>query len=137
MWRDLRDSGVRITSSWIDEDGEGQTEDFGDLWQRIENEIRRSSALVLYVEPSDFPLKGALVEVGMALAIGLPINVVAPGVFLERSMRPIGSWAAHPSVCFFEDVRAAAEFTTAARTAEPEDTQHVCDVPSQQEKSND
>lgn len=105
MWRALRASGVRITSTWIDEDGEGQTEDFGDLWSRIQDEVARSEALLLYVEPDDFPLKGALIEVGMAMAANTPIGVIAPGVELEeRSMRPLGSWASHPRVWFFSTV---------------------------------
>lgn len=31
MWRRFRAQGVPITSSWIDEDGEGQTADFREL----------------------------------------------------------------------------------------------------------
>lgn len=53
----------------------------------------------LYAEAGDFPLKGAFIEVGMALSAGVPVVVVAPGVAIEpRSMRPIGSWMAHPLV---------------------------------------
>lgn len=105
MWRALRASGVNITSSWIDEDGPGQTADNRELWSRIQDEVGRSQVLIIYVEPDDFPLKGALVEVGMAMARNVPIGVVAPGVELdERSMRPLGSWAAHPRVWFFETV---------------------------------
>ena len=104
MWRKMRDLGARIVSSWIDEDGEGQTEDFSELWQRIENEIRSAERLVLYVEPDDFPLKGALIEVGMALAMGKPVFIAAPGVTLEpRSFRPLGSWAQHPQVKRIEE----------------------------------
>jgi hypothetical protein len=107
-WRRLRSTGVPIISSWIDEDGEGQTVDFGDLWSRVEAEVTTAERLVLYVEPGDFPLKGALVEVGMALAAGVLVRVVAPGVELEpRSMRPLGSWAAHPLVSFAASVEEA------------------------------
>lgn len=107
-WRRLRSEGVPIISSWIDEDGEGATDDFGELWQRIHAEVTSARLLVLYVEPGDFPLKGALVEVGMALAAGVSVCVVAPGVELEsRSMRPLGSWAAHPFVHFAPDVATA------------------------------
>ena len=60
MWRQLRNSGWRITSSWIDEAGEGETDDFSELWARISREIWRADALVLYAERLDFPLKGAL-----------------------------------------------------------------------------
>lgn len=99
-WRMLRDiGGWHIISSWIDEAGEGRTADFSELWLRIENEIRNAERLILYVEADDFPLKGALIEVGMALALGVPVYVVAPGVILEeRSCRPLGSWMRHPRV---------------------------------------
>ncbi len=108
MWRALRADGARIVSSWIDEDGEGQTDCFMELWTRIEREVQSCRQLVLYVEPGDFPLRGALVEVGMALAMGRPVVIVAPGVAIEdRTNRPIGSWAAHPLVSFSGDVRQA------------------------------
>jgi hypothetical protein len=101
-WRRLRDeAGWKITCTWIDEDGPGRTVDIGTLWERIAREVARSERLVLYVEPDDFPLKGALVEVGMALAHSIPIRVVAPGVVLERvSFRPLGSWCTHRLVTF-------------------------------------
>lgn len=99
MWRDLRSSGWLITSSWIDEAGEGETDDFAQLWMRISNEIWMADALVLYAEGGDFPLKGALVEVGIALALNKTIYVCLPGVELQgRTARPIGSWIFHPSV---------------------------------------
>lgn len=100
QWRLLRDIlGWHIVSSWIDEAGEGETNDFSDLWLRIVDEIRGAERLIFYVEQDDFPLKGALVEVGIALAAGVPVYVVAPGVVIEgRSRRPIGSWIDHPLV---------------------------------------
>lgn len=101
MWRHLRDHGVKITSSWIDEAGEGETACMVDLWRRIEAEVRKSDALILYAEPDDFPLKGALIEVGMALGMGKRVLIVAPDVTLEpKSLRPLGSWAMHPLVTF-------------------------------------
>jgi len=108
MWRALRDQGARIVSSWIDEDGAGQTADFSDLWSRIEAEIRSADRLVLYAEADDFPLKGALVEVGMAIAMGKPVYLVLRNVELDpRNFRPLGSWAAHPGVHRIHEVAAA------------------------------
>lgn len=99
MWRRLRDEGWPIVSTWIDEAGLGDTEDMGELWSRIEREIRSSCGLVLYAEPTHFPLKGGLVEVGIALGAGVPVVVVLPGVEIDpRSCRPVGSWIRHPSV---------------------------------------
>jgi len=111
-WRRLRDEeGYVLTSSWIDEAGEGETADFGELWVRIAAEVARSERLVIYAEPGDFPLKGAFVEIGMALMTGIPIYVVLPGVKLEdRSCRPIGSWIKHPLVRYVgEDLYKALE----------------------------
>ena len=105
MWRRLRDQGVPINSTWIDEAGDGETACFTELWGRITDEISRSSALILYAEESDFPLKGALTEAGIAIGLGKRVGVVTPGVAYEaRSMRPIGSWVSHPLVTRFETI---------------------------------
>ena len=113
-WRRLRDrDGWKITSTWIDEAGVGESADLGALWVRIEAEIAGSERLVLYVEPEDFPIKGALIEVGIALAHRVPIRVVSPGVVIEpTSLRPLGSWVRHPLVTFADTMAEALEGTT-------------------------
>ncbi len=117
MWRRLRNEGWPIVSSWIDEDGEGQTGDFGELWDRINREIQESCGLVLYVSAEDFPLKGALVEAGMALGMNKPVRVVADVMLEPRSMRPLGSWASHGNVSFCESVEQALSELTAKEPA--------------------
>lgn len=108
MWKALRKSGASIVSTWIDEADAGVTSDFSELWYRIECEIRSADRLVLYVEIGDFPLKGALVEVGMALAMGKPVFIVAPNIDLDdRDFKPLGSWAKHPNVSFCDDIHLA------------------------------
>lgn len=108
MWRDLRNGGVEVTSSWIDEAGEGESACLTDLWRRIAYEVDQADFLILYVEKDDFPLKGALIEVGMAIGHGKRVLVVAPGVELEpRSLRPLGSWALHPLVTLHNSIRHA------------------------------
>lgn len=94
VWKAYRARGWKINASWIDEAGEGETADFGELWERIRGEIERSHALVFYAGGvEDFPFKGALVEVGMALAMGKPVIVALENVMLDgRTMRPVGSW---------------------------------------------
>jgi len=108
-WRRLRDiEGWQITSSWIDEAGTGESTDIGNLWSRVEGEIARSKLLILYVEMGDFPLKGALIEVGMAIATPIPICIVAPGVVLDPiSFRPLGSWVRHPRISFCDTMAEA------------------------------
>lgn len=93
-WRELRDRGWPIISTWIDEAGPGLTEDFGELWRRIDREIHQAKGVVLWVEPDGFPLKGALIEIGIALGRGKPIGIYAPNVDLTK----LGSWIQHPLV---------------------------------------
>lgn len=114
MWQQFRRDGVIIASSWIDEAGEGETGDFGELWARIEREIRSSRALVLYAQENDFPLKGALVEVGMALAVGVPVFVYTNAKLDGRTMRPMGSWILDRRVTMCESIHGAVGL---ARTA--------------------
>jgi hypothetical protein len=96
MWKAFRASGWNITSTWIDEAGEGETSDFTELWARITREIRAAAGVILYAERADFPLKGALVECGIAIGMGKPVYVVLPDVNLEgRTLKPIGSWVKH------------------------------------------
>jgi len=105
LWLELKEKGIPIISSWIHETGENETEDFGELWSRIRNEVRLCKALVLYVEPEDFPLKGALIETGMALAFNKPVIVCLPGVVLDgRTNRPIGSWIGSPLVTRIDNI---------------------------------
>jgi len=110
-WRRLRDNdGWKITSSWIDEARAGESTDLGSLWEHIAAEIGRSERLILYAETEDFPLKGALIEVGMAIAARIPIRVVIPDVILDPvSFRPLGSWVRHPMVIFCDTMDEALE----------------------------
>lgn len=108
MWRDLRAKGWPIISTWIDEAGENETNDLTALWHTNFGEIRFCDRLLLYVEPNDFPLKGALIEVGMALAFDKRVYVYSPGVkFDERTFRPIGSWVMHNRVRLIDDLHDA------------------------------
>lgn len=97
-WRRLRAEGWPINSSWIDEAGPGETADMGELWQRIEREVRAASGVVLWAEEEDFPLKGAFIEVGMALGMGKPVAVYTKVPFENHNCKPFGSWMNHPLV---------------------------------------
>lgn len=90
-WRKLRAEGVPIISTWIDEevDKSGKSVNLKDLWIRCVSEARTASALILYYEEDDV-LKGALVEVGAALANFVPVYLVGPVIS--------GSWVHHPCV---------------------------------------
>lgn len=97
-WKRLRSQGWPINSTWIDEAGPGQTADMGELWQRIESEVRAANGVVLWAEAEDFPLKGAFVEVGMALGMGKRVAVYTTHCFENAQHKPFGSWMNHPLV---------------------------------------
>jgi hypothetical protein len=108
MWRDFRAQGNMIISTWIDEVCPGQTANLREFWRRVKQEILDSDFLVLYAEPGDFPLKGALVEVGIAIGAGVPVVICLPGVVLEEgTFRPLGSWVNHPLVTGQDDLALA------------------------------
>ena len=55
-------------------------------------EIEDSRCLLFYGHVRDKPWKGALVEVGMALAMRKPVYAVVIGKLDGVTHRPIGSW---------------------------------------------
>ncbi len=75
MWRAMRKRGVPIISTWIDEAEPGQTSDWIDLWSRCFDEPKNAAAVVLYRRPEEV-LKGAWIEVGVALDNGVPVYAV-------------------------------------------------------------
>lgn len=93
LWKKLRSEGWPILSTWIDE-GVVPPDRAGPLWLQIIEEVRRCSCLLVYAELSDFPLKGAMVEVGAALAMGKPVVACFPNMDADV----VGSWISHPSV---------------------------------------
>ena len=107
MWREYRTYGYDIISTWIDEAGEGETENFEELWYRISGEIFNCKYFILYAKKEDFPLKGALVEIGMALAHYKPVIVVLPFEPEGRTLRPVGSWIKHPCVAVVKCIQDA------------------------------
>lgn len=104
LWKALREAGAPIISTWIDEAGDGETLRYDEFWSRIRDEISRCRCLIFYIAGvQDFPMKGALIEAGIALALDKPVYVVIKDVMLEsRSLRPVGTWLHHPLVTQFE-----------------------------------
>jgi len=90
-WQAMRDAGVITASSWIDEAGEGQTADYGELSERCLNEIAEAERLVLYCQPGEI-LKGALLEAGAALMAGTPVFLVGECESLSRVFRKHALW---------------------------------------------
>lgn len=105
LWKAWRAEGHNIISSWIDEAGAGETKDLSELWNRIVNEVRSCNALVIYAgSENDFPLKGAYVEVGVALALNIPVSLVLGSVLTSDMARGLGSWINHPLVSQYNSV---------------------------------
>lgn len=77
MWQRLRAEGVPIVSSWIDKHAVGASRDLGDLWVRNISEAANASALISYREQGEV-MKGALAEIGAALAAGVRVFWVGP-----------------------------------------------------------
>lgn len=108
-WVALRESGHRIVSTWIDESGEGASDDLSDLWTRCINEASTAD-VVIAVHGHGEEWKGAFVEIGAALACGVPVIVVG---------HPPGSWTAHPLVSRAGSVKEALASTDQGEAAEP------------------
>lgn len=74
-WVAMREAGVPIISTWIDQSGFGDTSDWPKLWLNCIAEASSANALVLIRRPRDI-IKGAWVEVGAALGNNVPVFAV-------------------------------------------------------------
>jgi hypothetical protein len=117
MWCKLRAKGYPIASSWIDTVDDAGFDHVGNniesLWLKIlaqDLSLHNCRGVVLYATKSDFPLRGALIEVGMALALGHRIAVVMSDYQIDpRNYQPLGSWFMHPAVRLYKTIDAAFE----------------------------
>lgn len=109
-WRRARDrAGVPIISRWIDvEDkfigtifGDPECLDYTKLWVECVDDVKACDVLVVYVDRDrkhegdvSEVLKGALLEVGVALGLGKRVIAVgSPDHFLSN-----GTWLNHPNI---------------------------------------
>lgn len=97
QWQALRAAGCKITATWIDEANEGQTADYAELSERCLREIKAADFMLLYCEPGEL-LKGALIEAGMALAMGRQVRCVGRCDSLSRVFNKHPLWTEHESV---------------------------------------
>lgn len=91
IWREARAGGLPIISTWIDEAGPGETKDYHDLIRRCFHEATHAELVILYCEPNEV-LKGALVEVGAALACGVPVYCAGTCQNLPKLCREHPLW---------------------------------------------
>ncbi len=99
-WRELRDVfGFNVISSWIDQAGKGETKDMSQLWVNMVDEVKFCDFLLIYKEPQDTELKGAWVELGVALASS---RVAIYAVGIEEY-----TVAKHPRIIHFPTLQSA------------------------------
>lgn len=82
MWRQWRDDGIPIISTWIDEAGPGESKNLSDLWLRCVSEASSAGLLIAYREKDEI-LKGTFIEIGAALHAG--VKVICVGDFSGMS----------------------------------------------------
>lgn len=79
------------------------------FWLQDQQDVRDADVLIVYAEPED-RLRGALVEVGMALAYGVPVIVVG-------EHEDYGTWRWHPAIHWADTLHNALEL---AASMDPE-----------------
>ena len=96
-------------STWIDDAWMGVTIDHAELWVRSIREAISADVCLLYVEDGEI-LKGALVELGAAIAAGRRAIWVGPTSIEEPGRgRRIHTVTNHPAVTPVRDLEAALE----------------------------
>lgn len=107
-WRMLRDElGEPIISTWIDNDGPGESADlaiFADVWKRCIMEASTCEVLIVYRKGDD-DLDGSWAEIGAALAADTPVYAVG----IEK--------LTHPGVTHFTTIELAIDAARALRKA--------------------
>lgn len=98
MWRELhRDAPhVFLNARWIkraEHESDLKENGFKDLWNECQDDIESADAVLVYAEDGDV-LKGALVEVGMALANGIRVIIIVS----EHNRLAYGTWVHLDSV---------------------------------------
>lgn len=97
MWREFRERGIVINSRWIDIDDKYSVDpcglDYSSLWSMCIEDVLRCDVVIVYALSGEV-LKGALVEVGAALALNK--RVILTGQ--KESYTDNGTWINHPGI---------------------------------------
>ena len=99
-WRGLRLRGYNIISTWIDYADGTAVVDWQGLWLACARQAAAANVTLVYVEPGE-ELRGAYVEMGIAIASGRRIFFVNPG-----NVR-VSDAINHPQVTEFDSLDAA------------------------------
>ena len=111
MWRELREQGYNIISTWIDEARVGQTKSFADLAVRCIKEASEADITIVFALEDEI-LKGTLAEIGAALASGKQV-LVAKIEAEEKYNRMIATSTIipnHPHVLFVRSLEEALKY---------------------------
>ena len=106
-WRDICDknSNFIFHARWLKHTRIGTPdgpEHAPAFWLQDQQDVKDSDALIVYAEKGD-KLRGALVEVGMALAYGVPVILIG-------EHEDWATWRWHPGVHWVPDIDSAIEF---------------------------
>lgn len=104
-WQKLRDEGWPINSTWIDCGEYGAITDWGDHWVKCINEAASADFCLAYCETYEV-LKGALCEIGAALAAGKRVLFVGDYAYVKAKRYSIME---HPLVTKFNSLEDALE----------------------------
>lgn len=119
LWRTLRENGWPVAATWIDEASEGETACYGELAARCLREVAQADVLLLYCEAGE-TLKGALIEVGAALALGKRVVCVGVCDSLSRVFSAHTLWSCERSLgAALERLRAEMDGTLPAILTPP------------------
>lgn len=103
-WRAFRQGGHNIISRWIDTDDKFTADpgelDFQALWDTCVEDVLACDVLVCYIE-RDEVLKGALLEIGIALGSGKRVILVGPRAEYLKN----GTWINHRAIEHWADFR--------------------------------
>ena len=91
-------SPLPISASWI-YGTELPPEECSGMWDRYRDDVESSQALLLYLEEGDV-LKGAILEMGIAFGVNIPIVIVWNGTMADLA-GIVGTIVYHQSVTVF------------------------------------
>jgi nucleoside 2-deoxyribosyltransferase len=109
MWRALCDKtpAVQFHARWLKHNKIGTPDSSSEarqFWMQDVQDIKDADCVFIYAEPED-RLRGALVEAGIALALGIPVYVIG-------EHPDYGTWQHHPNVRKAASIKDAIEWAT-------------------------
>jgi nucleoside 2-deoxyribosyltransferase len=99
-WKSLRSHGrgITFTARWpdLEKDQPSSDDEARSNWLKDEEDVRKADVVIVYAEDGDH-LRGALIEAGMAIALGKTVMVVG-------EHPDFGTWRHHPRVVHASDL---------------------------------